>query len=139
MDYFYLVTLIVAGILLILGLTYVGIRLGQQYSKGIEDAVFPPVSKTCPDRWGSKTTNETPEKVLCKIPGETDINSGVSPDGTFDYKASNKTHGFNNDDDAIDFNDEGWAKTGVSNTCALKKWANTYNIQWDGITNYNGC
>ena len=133
MDYFYLVTLIVAGILLILGLTYVGIRLGQQYSKGIEDAVFPPVSKTCPDRWGSEKDGE---KVLCKIPGATDINSGVSPD---DYKVRTITHGLNAGKDAIDFNDEGWAKKGVSNTCALKKWANTYNIQWDGITNYNGC
>ena len=133
MDYFYLVTLIVAGILLILGLTYVGIRLGQQYSKGIEDAVFPPVSKTCPDRWGSEKDGE---KVLCKIPGATDINSGVSPD---DYKVRTITHGLNAGKDAIDFNDEEWAKTGVSNTCALKKWANTYNIQWDGITNYNGC
>jgi hypothetical protein len=138
MDYFYLVTLIVAGILLILGLTYVGIRLGQQYSKGIEDAVFPPVSKTCPDRWGSEK-DEATEKVLCKIPLATDTNSGVSPDGTFDYKAIDKTHGFNVNRDVIDFNDEKWAKTGVSNTCALKKWANTYNIQWDGITNYNGC
>lgn len=135
MDYFYLVTLIVAGILLILGLTYVGIRLGQQYSKGIEDAVFPPVSKTCPDRWGSEKDKNT-EKVLCKIPDATDINSGVSQDV---YKDSNITHGFNDNEDVIDFNDEGWAKTGVSNTCALKKWANTYNIQWDGITNYNGC
>jgi len=133
MDYFYLVTLIVAGILLILGLTYVGIRLGQQYSKGIEDAVFPPVSKTCPDRWGSEKDGE---KVLCKIPGATDINSGVSPD---DYKVRTITHGLNAGKDAIDFNDEEWAKKGVSNTCALKKWANTYNIQWDGITNYNGC
>lgn len=133
MDYFYLVTLIVAGILLILGLTYVGIRLGQQYSKGIEDAVFPPVSKTCPDRWGSEKDGE---KVLCKIPGATDINSGVSPD---DYKDRTITHGLNASMNAIDFNDEEWAKTGVSNTCALKKWANTYNIQWDGITNYNGC
>ena len=135
MDYFYLVTLIVAGILLILGLTYVGIRLGQQYSKGIEDAVFPPVSKTCPDRWGSEKDKNT-EKVLCKIPGETDINSGVSQDV---YKVRTITHGLNAGMNAIDFNDEGWAKTGVSNTCALKKWANTYNIQWDGITNYNGC
>jgi hypothetical protein len=116
-----------------LGLTYVGIRLGQQYSKGIEDAVFPPVSKTCPDRWGSEKDGE---KVLCKIPGATDINSGVSPD---DYKVRTITHGLNAGKDAIDFNDEKWAKTGVSNTCALKKWANTYNIQWDGITNYNGC
>ena len=135
MDYFYLVTLIVAGILLILGLTYVGIRLGQQYSKGIEDAVFPPVSKTCPDRWGSEKDENT-KKVLCKIPGATDINSGVSPD---DYKVRTITHGLNAGKDAIDFNDEEWAKKGVSNTCALKKWANTYNIQWDGITNYNGC
>ena len=23
--------------------------------------------------------------------------------------------------------------------CAKKKWANTMNITWDGVTNYNGC
>jgi hypothetical protein len=79
------------------------------------------------------------EKVLCKIPGATDINSGVSPDGKIGYKDRDITHGLNESMEAIDFNDEAWAKTGVSNTCALNKWANTYNIQWDGITNYNGC
>ena len=24
-------------------------------------------------------------------------------------------------------------------TCKKKKWANHWNIKWDGITNYNSC
>jgi hypothetical protein len=28
---------------------------------------------------------------------------------------------------------------GISERCAQKSWANTMNITWDGVTNYNGC
>jgi hypothetical protein len=44
----------------------------------------------------------------------------------------------NNDDDRwqkIETN----AYAGLSTRCAKKKWAQKYGLQWDGITNYNGC
>jgi len=38
----------------------------------------------------------------------------------------------------INFNDGGWASHGDP-YCAIQKWANINNIQWDGIANYNNC
>lgn len=34
-----------------------------------------------------------------------------------------------------------WSKLypNANERCAKKKWANTMNITWDGVTNYNGC
>jgi len=38
-------------------------------------------------------------------------------------------------------NNTNWQKMypGVSERCAKKSWANTMNIYWDGVSNYNGC
>lgn len=39
----------------------------------------------------------------------------------------------------VDFHDPGWASHGDP-YCAIKKWAQTQNIQWDGMLSYNnGC
>jgi hypothetical protein len=37
---------------------------------------------------------------------------------------------------SIDFTDMGWASYGDP-YCAIKKWAKTQNIQWDGLASYN--
>ena len=38
-------------------------------------------------------------------------------------------------------NNNNWSTLypGVSERCAQKNWAQTLNISWDGVTNYNGC
>jgi len=38
-------------------------------------------------------------------------------------------------------NNTGWSKMypGMSEKCAQRSWAQTMNISWDGVTNYNGC
>jgi len=40
-------------------------------------------------------------------------------------------------------NDASWnalpGLSGLTPKCAKKQWANNYGIEWDGITNYNGC
>jgi hypothetical protein len=37
---------------------------------------------------------------------------------------------------SIDFTDQGWASYGDP-YCAIKSWAKTQNIQWDGMLSYN--
>ena len=34
----------------------------------------------------------------------------------------------------IDFSNNGW-----NGICDIKKWTNTNNIVWDGVSNYNNC
>jgi hypothetical protein len=121
---FYNIVLIVAVVLLILTLTYIGVKI--VYKK--DTAVFPPVVSTCPDYW-TQTADQG-----CIIPGAGGKNL---PNSTI---AAN-TPGIYIDpvtgNQSIKFTDPKWSKTALSTTCAQQAWANTYGITWDGVTNYN--
>jgi hypothetical protein len=125
MDTFYLAVLSVASIVLILVLTYVGILMTSAQNK----AVYPPSNSSCPDYWMSDSTGN------CYIPSSTQSVNGNSvslPKGKIPY-------GHNVEAGIVNFNDVGWTADGSINKCAWQKWANTNNITWDGVTNYNGC
>lgn len=134
MDKFYIIVLTIATILLILILTYIGLTLNSK--KGVSGQNFPPNAATCPDYWDISTTDSS----LCVVPNIGYKNTGsvydatgavtIKPATTFGYDSSKK---------AINFTDAKWDTTGLTTTCAKKKWANTHSIIWDGVSNSNSC
>lgn len=110
---FYNIVLITAVVILILVLTYIGIRMYRATST----AIFPPAVAACPDRWQQTTDGK------CIIPNT--IPSTMTAPGIDPAKGT------------INFNDPKWNAT-QSAICAQKAWANTNGIVWDGVSNYNG-
>jgi hypothetical protein len=114
MDSFYLIVVAIAVFILILCLTGVGILMGYQNA----NLTFPPSANTCPDGWTSVGTT-------CTAPDKPDDDSQYSIVGVSaaqGFKAPNQ----------IDMSK--W-----TDKCEKKKWANMYNINWDGISNYTKC
>jgi hypothetical protein len=124
MEKFYLITLTVAIIFLILILTYIGIKL----RKSNVAAKFPPQMSNCPDNWIFSNNK-------CQVPNSSNANYGKSNlinNGV-------KTPGYSSSTNTIDFTDKGWYSGGKSAVCNKKYWANSIGITWDGVTNYNKC
>ncbi len=153
MDSFYTIVIAVAVILLIIILTYVGILLSEKKLSGENQVAFPPIANTCPDNWEAKIHIDTNgvENVYCAVPTDaTTKNVGTILDtNTTDSTKTNAevTTGYNkslitennNQVGVIDFNSNLWAADGKTPDCAKKAWADTYDIQWDGISNYTKC
>jgi hypothetical protein len=113
MDTFYIIVLSVAVCLLIFILTFIGIKMAYNRRSSTSGTnQFPPVYSTCPDNWTADTQGNC-------VPGT--LNLGSYTGGQ------------------INLNDSTWGSAGLTKTCALKKWANTNNISWDGISNFNAC
>jgi len=154
MELFYIITMGIAIVLLILILTYFGLNLSKNTA-----AVFPPTKNYCPDNWTTSNNGN-----LCAIPSITPAtgsingkalpghyNTGLLITGnattTYAYNGNvltgSVTPGFvtNINGNSINFNDAGWGTQlqGQSSICALKNWANTNGIMWDGVSNYTGC
>ena len=143
MDFFKLVVLAIATIILVIVFTGIGILLSFNTSN-----VYPPTSNTCPDFWtvntsGANCCNIPPYNSVSPNPNvgniyDTSGNLLISADGSI----GTATPGYNNDNNGnvyINFNDPGWAGTGLSAVCAQKAWTGLTNIVWDGISNYNSC
>jgi hypothetical protein len=113
MDSFYLAVLGIAVVLLILILTGVGIMM-----TGSSNAeVWPPSKNTCPDYWQVDTADAS----LCLV--------SASNAGTLDGNIT-----------SMDFNNPAFASNyQTTQVCALRMWALANGIEWDGVTNYNGC
>ena len=135
METFYLTVLIIATIVLILLLIFIGILL----SKGNENLAYPPNYGTCPDYWKYDL-----DKKKCIIPenkpdainignmyNETTktLNDNILNSPGYSYDISNGTM-----TQYIDFSNNNW-----QGVCDKKKWANMNNIVWDGVSNYNNC
>jgi hypothetical protein len=135
METFHIIVISVATIILLLILIFIGILL----SKGNQNLAWPPSYGICPDYWMHDLSNNK-----CIIPKfEPDaINIGNMYDpSTKQLKDSViDTPGYSYDMSGtvltqyIDFSDNLW-----ESTCDKKKWCNTHNIVWDGISNYNNC
>ena len=165
MDPFFMYVSIGALVFLILILIVVGVSMTQLQSLD----VYPPTQNACPDYWdvssnpaycgvpvnsnsknmgiiqidttGTKKQVKTsdkqnigmcdndPKNFGCKIGGTfLELESAPSPSNTnFQYVKLN--------------NNNSWSilYPGISERCAQKSWANTMNITWDGVTNFNGC
>jgi hypothetical protein len=123
MDSFYMIVVLIAVILLILCLTGVGILMGYQDA----NLVFPPKANNCPDGW-------TTVGNVCTVPTAF-ISSTTGLTATQGFTAPVAASGSTPEKLAtIDFSKDYWA-----NICEKKKWANKFNINWDGVSNYNKC
>ena len=150
MEPFYYIVLTIAVVFLILILIFVGIMM-QGQNKGTS---FPPVSNVCPDNWVldvsscivpgtssasySKSVDNTKVNVgtistaLTKYGTETSLNN--------DKLSNNIPYSFSSKKGIIiNPTDNYWTKDGMTATCGQKQWATRMGIQWDGVSNYNGC
>ena len=125
MDIFYIIVLSVAIVLLILLLTYIGIKMANN-KMATDGNAYPPQFATCPDYW------QVNGDGTCTIP-----TSGSRNYGSINSN-SPSPYGYNSSTKSIDFKHSGWAATGTS-VCNQKMWANSNNVTWDGISNFNGC
>jgi len=135
---FYSIVVIIAIIILISVLTYIGILISK---KSNNDRDFPPIQNSCPDYWSVDSKNPN----ICIIPKAGIKNTGDIYDGarvntlSSNTSGASKTFGLNAENTTIDFSNGGWSTTGVTATCAKKRWANIHGILWDGVANYNKC
>jgi len=141
MEMFYIIVSVVMIVILILGLTAVGIMMKN--TKKTQQ--FPPNIELCPDRW-------IPDTSYCHFNGANSGAYGVSAnylkEGNTLYDNSYKgstapffTNGgtSNTNSTTINPSDSRWANTGVSTICAQHTWAKKYGIQWSGISELNSC
>lgn len=124
MDIFYIIVPSIAICLLILILGFIGVKMaGNNGGKlGSSVTAFPPQSGTCPDLW--------------TIQGNSCIWPQVAPfNGTNTILSASAA--------VVPAGATKFGSTGInftaSTSCDLKNWANSNNVLWDGITNYNGC
>ena len=61
-------------------------------------------------------------------------NNGTNASNTFGYNNS-----IAEPNQVIDFENPLWAAQGNTADCQKKLWADTNDVLWDGITNYNKC
>lgn len=129
MDWFYIIVLTIAVILLILILTSVGLLM----KNGKSSLVFPPNANSCPDGW-SVTTITGVSGEVCQMPSSvpaTAYASSAVPAGTYNLSGSIKT---------LNFDPSLWGGFGGKTAmCAQTYWANSNNISWDGVSNFNSC
>jgi hypothetical protein len=96
---------------------------------------YPPLANTCPDFWDA--TTDISGNITCIIPDPSFDNIGKFDPATAGHAP--QTHGYNPTQGTIDFGNIGWSSGAKSRICGQNQWANTYNIAWDGVSNYTGC
>jgi len=129
MEAFYLIVITVAIILLILVLTYIGVKMSNKSSNA---SVYPPVTQNCPDYWLQSSDPNNPGCIAPPAGKPNTAKKGFNSADTYGLNAAN-------DKQVINFTDAGWSNASGTTTCNKKTWANRYNIQWDGVSNYNSC
>lgn len=130
METFYIVVLVIALITLVIFLSGFSLIIQKQTTS----AVYPPTSLPCPDYWTS-STNEA-GVTLCKPPAS--LNRGDQDKINADNTPGLVTAG--DDTGAINFLDSAWSSKYMStHKCAHHNWSRLYNVNWDGVSNYNSC
>jgi hypothetical protein len=130
MDLFYIIVISILIVFLIIVLSYYGIVLHKKIKDVKEYPPQPP--STCPDYWSVNVDGK------CIIPLQNTKNTGSIYGANNELLLNEKsTYGLINGN--VDFNNNTWSAGGANATCNKKKWANTNNIVWDGVTNFNGC
>jgi hypothetical protein len=133
---FYVVVLAVAIIIFTAIMVWFAYTLNAVTSKEI----FPPVTSVCPDGWDSVPVGDV--STCKKIGVAGNVGTGLpalaanSSLGTAVYDRT----GTGADTVTRVFPDAtAWSTGGVSVICGKRAWANQYNVQWGGVSNYNGC
>ena len=135
METFHVTVLGIATVVLILLLIFIGILL----SMGNENAAWPPSYGVCPDYW---EYDEDQKKCIIPKYSPNAVNTGNMYDKESKTLTDSvlNTNGYSYDvsggiiQQYIDFSNIGW-----NGVCDKRTWANTHNIVWDGISNYNNC
>ena len=132
MEFFYIVVLSIAVIILILLLAYFGILMAGAKNK----QVYPPSYNTCPDYWSVDASGNC---IQGTSNAGANSGSGIGINFT-DGVTKSQTPG-GNGLNGFNPNDPGWnSYQGVGNQrCGWHKWAVYNHVNWDGVTNYNGC
>lgn len=143
MDSFYLIIVIIAVIVLIIALTFIGLTL----KKTIQESSLTIHQNPCPDYW-----KLSDDGTKCIIPyGDDPKNLGILTLSGDKYdlvdnsmnEFTRKIRGNVSVSDAsyyaIDMNAASWTTAsgynGMSLSCAHKQWATDLNIAWDGVSN----
>ena len=151
MDAFQKIVLVVATIILITLLVIVGILLNRDN----KNKNFPPNALVCPDYWkevgenecepdfikntniGDWNKNNPPETNAINDSGKVYFGTDSTPSSATKYDDTYSVFEKEDEDGSKIYKDN-ITLTGTE-TCKKKKWANHWNIKWDGITNYNSC
>jgi hypothetical protein len=155
-DSFYLTITIIAAVILILSLTYVGVLLYSTKST----IAFPPTQSKCPDYWQIDSSGK------CKVP--TSANATNASGLTFNTSSPNRqldkttpnTYTYDirsvidnttyatpsgSEFSLMDVSDASWNSLSIGGVdagnalCNKARWARGTNIVWDGISNTNQC
>ena len=119
MESFHITVLTVATIIFIIALTTIGVMM----QKGSKGGTFPPTASNCPDGWTeSSTVNATTNVATYTCSAPTSFTAVLIPSA--EITGTNKSLSYNDSTTSI---------------CDKKKWTNTNNITWDGVSNYNNC
>ena len=100
MEMFYKIVIMVATVLLILILAYMGIMMADKSISGGNMVSFPPAKNSCHDNWVAriKKRDNGEENVYCEIPHDTMKNVGVlmnQSNEQIDLTNSQATIGYN--------------------------------------------
>lgn len=140
MESFYLIVLGIAIVMLILVLTGIGLLMRTQTAS----SVYPPMANTCPDGWtiaadGSCTIPSTGPNRGFIIAGTSYTQTDIQNSLLKSTKKDGPYPGTSFTASSFSPTDADWSSNKLSAVCQQKKWANTNNIVWDGISNYNSC
>lgn len=146
MELFYIIISVLAVIILIILLTFVGLMM----KNGKKTQQFPPNVEQCPDMWipdgsychfngvnngtydicfnGGKYLTENKNKCVA---GYQPTSAPYFVDGGSSELLKNTT--------TIEPNNSKWSTSGVSGICQQNVWATKYGIQWSGISQLNNC
>lgn len=121
MDFYSIVT-ILALVFLIILLTLFGV-----YYRKISERAFPETQSMCPKNWNADNNGN------CIKPAS----------GTTNYLTTipTNTPGYLSGGNGFNSNDPKWENyLGAKNAiCGKQKWANSNQLSWDGVSNYNSC
>lgn len=144
MEWFYIITTVLAIIFLIISLLFIGLLM----KKNNKIQVFPASVAQCPDLWVT-------DGSYCRFNGKNNgsfaidtTNRFLKSSGSSTYNDSkNSVTPFIKNRDGMDvsystinpFDDSTWTLIGNTPKCGQHKWATLNNIQWTGIREYNNC
>lgn len=147
MEWFYIITTVLAIIFLILSLVFVGLMM----KKNSKIQVLPVSVSQCPDLWVS-------DGSFCKFDGKNNGSYVLGEEENNKFFKIGNTNTFNDTTNSVSpfvkkdkdnqdvkastinpYDDSSWISNGTTSKCGQKKWATLNNIQWTGIREYNNC
>lgn len=132
MDIFYIIVSSIAVVILVLLLTYVGIKIKSARSGS---TTYPPNYSSCPDYWTANSDG------TCTMTANNTGKFGSTSTG-IPSTQSTSTPGYVSNTTVRFFGTDAgstWTSKGMTPQCAMKYWSNQNGIVWDGISNFNGC